>query len=157
MVSGMRFFHFLALALVLISPSLLHAQRERLPSKDLAIVNKRWPEAERTATGLRTVVLQEGKGELAKPGDMVSVLYIGQLLDGTTFDQAMNPEKPLRFRLGRGNVILGWDQGLQLMRPGEKRILIIPFELAYGTRGHPPAIPPKSTLVFQVELLAAQK
>jgi len=153
----MRFSRFFFAFVMLAMPLLTHAQREKLPPEDLEFVNKTWPHAKRTSTGLRHVLLSEGKGEIAKSGDMVKVLYTGWLLNGTVFDKALDPEKPLQFRLGRNNVIDGWDQGLQLMRPGEKRLLIIPSELAYGTRGHPPSIPPRATLIFEVELLEVKK
>ena len=149
----MRFCRYFALLVLLIVPAVVRAQREKLPPEDLAIVQKTWPNAIRTSTGLRYVVLAEGKGNLAKPGDLVSVLYTGWLLDGTVFDKSIDPAKPFEFRLGRHLVIDGWDQGLQLMRPGEKRLFIVPFELGYGSRGHLPAIPPHATLVFEVQLL----
>jgi len=142
---------------LLFTPVVLRAQREKLLPADLEFVQKTWPNAKRTATGLRYVVLQEGKGELAKPGDLVSVLYTGWLLDGTKFDQLIDPAKPFQFRLGRNLVIEGWDQGLQLMRPGEKRVFIIPYELAYGSLGQRPTIPPQATLVFEIQLLEISK
>ena len=148
---------FLIVLVLLVTPAVTHAQREKLPPEDLEMVQKTWPNAKRTSTGLRYVVLTEGKGELAKPGDLVQVLYTGWLLDGTVFDKSIDRAKPFEFRLGRDNVIPGWDQGLQLMRPGEKRVFIVPYELAYGTRGHLPSIPPRATLVFEVELLDAKK
>jgi len=153
----MHFCRYLLVFVLLTVPLVVRAQREKLSPGDLEIVNKTWPNAKRTSTGLRYVVLNEGQGELAKPGDMVSVLYTGWLLDGTIFDQTKDPAKPFEFRLGRNNVIEGWDQALQLMRPGEKRLLIIPYELAYGSRGQPPSIPPRATLVFEVHLLEAKK
>lgn len=153
----MPFTRLIFLGLLTLIPSLALAQREKLPARDLEIVEKNWPTAKRTSTSLRTVVLQEGHGETAKPGDKVDVLYIGKLLDGKIFDQALDPTKPFSFRLGRGLVIDGWEEGLQLMRPGEKRILIVPFELGYGSRGQPPKIPRNATLIFEVELLAIQK
>ena len=138
-------------------PAVVRAQREKLPPEDLEMVQKTWPNAKRTATGLRYVLLAEGKGELAKPGDLVTVLYTGWLLNGTQFDQSIDPAKPFEFRLGRKNVIEGWDQGLQLMRPGEKRLFIVPYELGYGSRGQPPSIPPRATLIFEVQLLEIKK
>lgn len=144
----------LLLWLCLLLPFSAHAQREPLSFDDLAIVQKNWPEAKRTGSGLRTEVLREGSGPLVKSGDMVSVLYVGSLLNGTVFDKKLDPKDPLKFRVDRGQVIQGWDEGLQLMRAGEKRRFIVPFELAYGTRGRPPSIPRKSTLVFEVELLS---
>jgi FKBP-type peptidyl-prolyl cis-trans isomerase len=142
---------------LLAAPLALHAQREKLPPEDLAIVEQTWPEAKRTSTGLRTLVLKPGEGPLVQRGDQVEVLYKGQLLDGKVFDQSQDPSKPFTFRVGRGYVIEGWEQGLQLMRPGEKRLLIIPFELGYGTRGDPPKIPRRATLVFEIELLSVKK
>jgi FKBP-type peptidyl-prolyl cis-trans isomerase len=141
------------LAVTLASPVVLQAQREKLSPEDLEIVEKNWPDAKRTSTGLRSVVLKEGAGELVKTGDLVSVVYKGQLLDGKVFDETKDPTKPFSFRVGRGQVIDGWEQGLQMMRPGEKRVLIVPFELGYGTRGDPPKIPKRATLVFEVEVV----
>lgn len=139
--------------LLFVAPFALHAQREKLPPEDLAIVEEKWPEAKRTSTGLRTLVLAPGSGESPRPGDEVSVVYEGRLLNGDVFDAYPNREKPFAFRLGRGQVIDGWEEGLQLMKVGEKRLFIVPFELGYGTRGNPPKIPRRATLVFEVELI----
>src|SRR4051794_1915370 len=137
----MRFPIWLFLLSGLLAPLALHAQREKLPPEDLEIVEKNWPAAKRTPTGLRTLVITEGMGETAKAGDLVTVLYTGKLLNGKVFDKSLDPAKPFEVRIGRGRVIEGWEQGLQMMRAGEKRLLIIPFELGYGTRGSPPSIP----------------
>jgi FKBP-type peptidyl-prolyl cis-trans isomerase len=94
---------------------------------------------------------------LPRPGDKVNVLYVGRLLDGKVFDQATDPEKPFTFRIRREQVIEGWDQVLQLMQKGEKRLVIIPPELGYGTRGQPPKIGRNATLVFEIELLSFGK
>jgi FKBP-type peptidyl-prolyl cis-trans isomerase len=153
----MNFCRYLIVIALFALPAVVHAQREKLPPEDLEMVKKTWPNAVRTSTGLRYVMLAEGKGDLAKPGDLVRVLYTGWLLDGTVFDKSLDPTKPFEFRVGRHNVIEGWDQGLQLMRPGEKRLFIIPFELAYGSRGQSPSIPPRATLVFEVQLLEIKK
>jgi len=153
----MLFCRYLIIFALLATPAVVRAQREKLPPEDLEMVQKTWPNAKRTSTGLRYVVLEEGKGALAKPGDLVQVLYTGWLLDGTVFDKSVDPAKPFEFRLARNNVIEGWDQGLQMMRPGEKRVFIVPYELAYGSRGHPPAIPPRATLVFEVQLLGVKQ
>jgi FKBP-type peptidyl-prolyl cis-trans isomerase len=153
----MRFFSPLLWAVLLAVPLTVQAQREKLPYEDLLIVEKNWPEAVRTGTGLRTLVLKAGDGEQVKKGDLVSVLYEGRLIDGTVFDGTKDPDKPFTFRVGRGQVIDGWEEGLQLMRVGEKRLLIVPFELGYGTRGDPPKIPRRATLIFEVEVIAVSR
>jgi FKBP-type peptidyl-prolyl cis-trans isomerase len=141
----------------LISSPVLHAQREKLPPEDLEYVEKTWPDAKKTMTGIRYVILKEGEGDTPKPGDKVNVLYVGRLLDGKVFDQATDPKQPFTFRVRRESVIEGWDQILQLMKRGEKRLVIIPPELAYGTRGQPPKIGRNQTLVFEMELLSFGK
>ena len=148
----------LGLILIAIGASTaLHAQREKLPPDDLEYVEKTWPGAKKTTTGIRYVILQEGQGETPKPGDKVNVLYVGRLLNGKVFDQAMDPAQPFTFRVRREAVIEGWDQVLQLMKRGEKRLVIIPPELAYGTRGQPPKIGRNQTLVFEMELISFGK
>jgi FKBP-type peptidyl-prolyl cis-trans isomerase len=144
---------FVMLGCLLLPVSLL-AQREKLPPEDLEVVEKQWPEAKRTSTGLRTQVLRPGQGPTPQKGDVVAVLYTGKLLDGTVFDQAQDAAKPFTVRVGRGQVIEGWEEGLQLLRAGERRLLIVPYELGYGTRGSPPKIPRRATLIFEVELIA---
>jgi FKBP-type peptidyl-prolyl cis-trans isomerase len=137
----------------------LHAQREKLPMADLEIVEKRWPDAKRTYTGLRYVVLTppaDPKGPTPVPGTMVKVHYKGMLLDGTVFDQSA-PDKPLPARVDRGELIAGWDEALQRMHRGEKWLLIVPPEMAYGSRGRPPTIGRNATLVFEMELLDFEK
>lgn len=133
------------------------AQREKLPPEDRDFVEKNWPEAKKTQTGIRYIVLSEGSGETPKPGDRVSVLYVGRLLQGKIFDSNDDKEHPFVFRVRRDMVIEGWDQIIQFMKKGEKRLVIIPPELAYGTRGQPPKIPRNSTLVFEMELIDVKK
>lgn len=145
------FFGSVLIALAL--APLAHAQQEKLPPDDLEYVEKTWPNASKTSTGMRYVVEKSGSGEPARPGDKVDVLYTGKLLNGTVFDQTHDPQHPFSFRVRRGEVITGWDQILQLMRKGDKWIVIIPSELGYGTRGQLPTIPRDATLVFEMELL----
>ena len=138
------------------TPALL-AQREKLPAADLEIVDKEWPEAKKTMTGIRYVIMKEGEGATPKPGDKVNVLYVGRLLNGTIFDEAKDPAQPFTFRVRRDMVIEGWDQVLQLMKKGEKRLVIVPPEMGYGTRGQQPKIGRNATLVFEIELLTFGK
>ena len=149
----MRFVRLFCLFALLAAPAALRAQREKLPMADLEFVEKTWPEAKKTNTGIRYIVLREGQGEPGKPGNRAAVLYIGRLLNGTEFDRNLDREHPFTFRVARGMVIEGWEQIMQLMKPGEKRLVIIPAELAYGSRGSPPKIPRDATLVFEIEVL----
>ncbi len=102
---------------------------------------------------LKSEDLTAGTGAEAVAGKNVSVHYTGTLTDGSKFDSSHDRGEPFRFRLGAGQVIQGWDQGVVGMKVGGKRRLTIPPELGYGARGFPPVIPPNSTLVFEVELL----
>ena len=152
---------FLFTAFVLLGLGLtpLQAQREKLPPEDLEIVEKKWPDAKRTFTGLRYIVLKPGKqdGPSPVPGAMVSVLYKGMLLNGTVFDESTDADHPLKTRLGRGELIDGWEEALQKMHKDEKWLLIVPPEMAYGARGKPPSIPRHATLVFEMELVEIVK
>jgi len=103
---------------------------------------------------LETKELEEGSGAEAKSGDKVTVQYVGvDYKNGKEFDSSWSRNEPYTFPLGAGEVILGWDQGIEGMRVGGRRKLIIPPELAYGEEGRPPAIPPNETLVFVIDLL----
>ncbi len=108
---------------------------------------------EKTASGLRYVILKEGDGPLPKRTDTVMTHYTGWLTNGTKFDSSVDKGQPLPVNL-RGGVIRGWIEALATMKVGEKRKLIIPPSLAYGPRGRPPKIPPNSWLVFVVELMS---
>ncbi len=107
---------------------------------------------EKTGTGLRYKILEAGEGDKPSRGDQVSVHYRGALADGTVFDSSFERKQPISFLLGEGQVIPGWDEGIQLLRVGDRARLIIPPELAYGSRGAGGVIPPDAVLVFDVTL-----
>ncbi len=106
-----------------------------------------------TPSGLRYKVLQAGTGAQAAKNKTVSVHYKGQLLDGTVFDSSYDRKQPIDFKLGIGQVIAGWDEGIQLLKVGDKARFVIPSELAYGAQGAGGAIPPNAILIFDVELM----
>ncbi len=108
---------------------------------------------EKTNSGLRYKMLQEGTGIQAEKGKTVSVHYKGQLADGTVFDSSYKRNQPIDFPLGVGQVIPGWDEGIALLKEGDKARLVIPSDLAYGSRGAGGVIPPNATLIFDVELM----
>lgn len=97
--------------------------------------------------------VEVGTGTEAKPGTMVSVHYTGKLTDGSVFDSSVERGDPITFTLGAGMVIPGWELGINGMKVGGKRVLTIPYNLAYGPDGYPGVIPPYATLVFDVELV----
>jgi FKBP-type peptidyl-prolyl cis-trans isomerase len=151
---NMLTFRFLACVVISLLVSSGSFAREKLPPEDLTIVEQRWPDAKKTYTGLRYIVLKPGdtNGPTPTSGTKVSVVYKGMLLDGKVFDEN-TAENPLKIRLDRGDLIDGWEEALQKMHKGEKWLLIVPPELAYGARGKPPAIKRYATLVFEMELL----
>jgi len=111
------------------------------------------PESEdNSMTEVQIKILQEGEGEEAQKGDVVTLNYIGTLTDGTKFDSSFDHNQPFTFVLGQGQVIAGWEVGILGMKVGEKRQLIIPPSLAYGEQGSG-LIPPNAILIFEVELL----
>ena len=107
-----------------------------------------------TPSGLKYEDMNVGDGTLAERGNRVSVHYTGWLTDGTKFDSSLDRGQPFQFRLGEGQVIRGWDEGVAGMRIGGKRKLTIPPNLGYGEAGAGAVIPPNATLVFEVELLS---
>ena len=132
----------------------LDKQHPQFSTNDEMEINKLFSTAHKLPSGLRYLVRAPGTGT-ATPniGDEVIAHYDGRLLDGTPFDSSYRRGAPLTFRLGTGGVIRGWDDAFSTMHKGEKRTLIIPHWLAYGEKGRPPSIPPKATLIFEVELI----
>ena len=102
--------------------------------------------------GLQIEDLAEGTGPVAAKGHEVSVHYTGWLTNGTKFDSSRDRGQPATFPLN--GVIAGWTEGVGGMKPGGKRYLVIPYQMAYGEGGRPPTIPAKATLVFEVELIS---
>ncbi len=111
------------------------------------------PNTVETPSGLKYVDLVTGVGREAHVGETAIVHYTGRLTDGTKFDSSVDRNKPFSFPLGKGRVIKGWDEGVEGMKIGSKRKLIIPPNLGYGSRGAGRLIPPNATLIFEVELL----
>lgn len=106
-----------------------------------------------TSSGLKYIEITEGTGATPVTGQTVVVHYTGTLEDGEKFDSSRDRRQPFSFKLGIGQVIKGWDEGLSTMKVGGRRQLIIPSELGYGSRGAGNVIPPHATLIFDVELL----
>jgi peptidyl-prolyl cis-trans isomerase A (cyclophilin A) len=119
-------------------------------------VAQKFPNAEKTASGLRYIITRPGSGANPKRGATVAVHYAGRLLDGTEFDNSRKRGQPIRFPVGTGRVIAGWDEGLMLLSEGAQATLIIPPDLGYGAQGAGGVIPPNAWLVFDVELVESR-
>lgn len=131
--------------------------REKRLAKEQAqkeeIINKISLGFEVTSSGLRYQFIEKGDGLKAEKGKTVSVHYKGQLADGTVFDSSYKRKQPIDFSLGMGQVIPGWDEGISLLKVGDKARFVIPSELAYGSSGAGGVIPPDAILIFDVELI----
>jgi len=129
-------------------------------AKDMAEFKKqmheKYPDAVETQSGLMYVTVKEGAGPGVTAGALVQVHYTGQFTSGKTFDSSRARGKPIEFVLGKGQVIRGWDIGIKGMKKGGARQLLIPYPLAYGERGYPGVIPPRSILIFDLELVDFQ-
>lgn len=126
----------------------------QLSEADARVIRERYPNARRLHSGLLYVERAPGDGaSTPRNGQEVVVQYDGRLLDGTPIDSSFRRGAPFTFRLGAGQAIQGWDEAFLTMRKGERRTLVIPYWLAYGQNGRAPNIPPRATLVFDVELL----
>ncbi|MEO8649986.1 MAG: FKBP-type peptidyl-prolyl cis-trans isomerase [Acidobacteriota bacterium] len=153
-----------AFLVVLSFSSALDAQTRRRPVRR-ATVKKRVVKralipsgAVKTATGLTYLITHKGTGRLPKRGETVLVHYTGMLTSGIKFDSSLDRNEPIAFKLGAGQVIKGWDEGIAKLHIGDRAILIIPATIAYGSRGAGNGlIPPGATLVFIVELVDAKE
>lgn len=135
------------------------AREKRLAAEQVAIeaeLDKLATGFNKTDSGLRYQIIQSGEGEKAQTNATVSVHYKGQLSDGTVFDSSYKRNQPIDFTLGVGQVIPGWDEGIALLKVGDKARFVIPSHLAYGSRGAGGVIPPNANLIFDVELVGVK-
>lgn len=130
----------------------LKAGAQAKQAADLATIQTKWPDAVKDENGIYQKVLRKGTGDLPPTGSTVSVVYKAMLLDGTVFDDSALSGGPIKIKIGGGTVIEGWEKVLPTMRKGEKRLIIVPPELAYGSSGVSGVIPADSYLVFEMEL-----
>lgn len=125
----------------------------QLSTEDAQLIAQSWPTARTTSSGLRYIVLSPGAGPVAQRGQRVTTHYTGMFLDGKQFDSSRTRNDPFVLTLGVDRVIEGWNEALASMKKGERRLVIIPWWLAYGEKGKGGVIPPKATLVFDLEVL----
>lgn len=143
----------LCLAAALVAQTSTHSTtRVRVPNTNAP--TKVTGDGVKTDSGLQYWDIKVGTGQVANDGDRVKVHYTGWFTNGKKFDSSVDAHQPYSFTLGKGDVIKGWDEGVTGMKVGGKRQLRIPPELAYGEKGYKDVIPPNSTLIFDVQLLA---
>jgi len=135
----------------------INAEIEKKLAEQEKLINEKWPETEKTESGLMFITLTPGHGPTPNAGDIVHVHYTGRLTDGTEFDSSKKRNEPIAFPIGENRVIKGWEEALQSMKTGEKRVLIVPPKLGYGSKRIANIIPPYSYLVFEVELINIEK
>jgi len=128
-------------------------KREEAQKSVLTEIEARWPNAQVSDSGIRFVIEQEGSGDKPAAGTKVKVHYTGMFMDGRKFDSSVDRGTPFEVVAGAHQVIAGWDETLLDMKKGEKRTIVLPPEMAYGSRGAGGVIPPDAWLVFEVELL----
>lgn len=155
---GLSIVWMLVIVAVVIVGGFIFFSSQQPEEQELVVVEKSQEnmEQENTPAGLQIEDVKVGEGAEAVSGDQVTVHYVGTFENGSTFDSSRAKDAPFTFLLGAGRVIQGWDEGVVGMKIGGIRKLVIPPELAYGERGAPGAIPPNSTLYFEIELLQIQ-
>ena len=112
--------------------------------------------AEVTESGLGVLIREKGAGPEVNKGQTVSIHYTGKFLDGKVFDSSLQRNEPLVVPIGMRKVIQGWDEGIPMFNVGGKGTLVVPYNLGYGERGYPGAIPPFSTLIFDIEVISVK-
>lgn len=124
------------------------------PERDLMVIMRDYPGAPELPSGTRFFITQVGEGtETPVRGQVVTVHYEGRFIDGTVFDRSADHGGPFNFMVGENRVLAGWDEGIIRMKPGEKRTFFIPYWMGYGEKGVRNKIPPRATLIFDIELL----
>lgn len=140
------------LTLLLMASVVFSATAQKSQSKKATTPKLKLNVEQTTASGLKVKLLQQGKGPQAMPGLTVSVHYTGTLMDGKKFDSSRDRGQPIKFKLGEGRVIKGWEEGIAMLKVGDKALFTIPPSIGYGDRDMG-VIPPNSTLQFEVELM----